>query len=251
VDDTRLGAVYRAIRLRKRLRQLDVAQRSGVEREVISRLERGSAGRIPLHTLGAVASALGIRIDVVVQWPGGDLDRVLNHRHAALHEAVAAFFGSLPGWVTAPEVSFSIYGERGVIDILAWHEASRSLLIIELKTALVDPQELVATMDRRTRLARQIGRERGWSADSVSCWVIVAESSTNQRRVREHRGLLRTAFPATGHAIRAWLQHPGGGRISGLSFWSDVAAGPASRVSSQVRRVRKAPGDAPASVAIR
>lgn len=35
-----------------------------------------------------------------------------------------------------PEVSFSIYGQRGVIDILAWHAATRSLLVIELKTEM-------------------------------------------------------------------------------------------------------------------
>ena len=43
----------------------------------------------------------------------------------------------------APEVSFSIYGERGVIDILAWHPGRRALLIIELKTDIVDVNELV------------------------------------------------------------------------------------------------------------
>jgi hypothetical protein len=64
----------------------------------------------------------------------------------------------------APDASFSIYGERGVVDIVAWHAASRSLLIIELKTLLVDPQELVATMDRRVRLGGQIACET-WLAD--------------------------------------------------------------------------------------
>jgi hypothetical protein len=106
-------------------------------------------------------------------------------------------------------VSFSIYGERGVIDILAWHEATRSLLIIELKTELVDPQGLVATMNRRVRLGRRIAREQGWDPISISAWVILSEGSTNRRLVKRHAGLLRSAFPTEGRAMRHWVNQPG------------------------------------------
>ena len=58
-----------------------------------------------------------------------------------MHEELARLFAGLPDWVAVPEVTFSIYGERGAIDILAWHEPTRSLLVIELKTELVDIQE--------------------------------------------------------------------------------------------------------------
>ena len=52
-----------------------------------------------------------------VTWTGS-----ANRRHSTFHELVARWFGDvLPAWVLAPEVSYSIYGERGVIDILAWH----------------------------------------------------------------------------------------------------------------------------------
>ena len=60
------------------------------------------------------------------------------------------------GWLFAPEVSFSVYGERGVIDLLAFHPASGCLLVIELKTAIIDVNDLVGTMDRRCRLAAGI-----------------------------------------------------------------------------------------------
>lgn len=49
-----------------------------------------------------------------------------------------------------PEVSFSIYGERGVIDLLAWHGPSRTLLVIELKTEVVDAAEMLGVLDRKT-----------------------------------------------------------------------------------------------------
>lgn len=228
MDDSRIGAAIRAMRLRRGWRQVDLASRSGVPREAIGRLERGAVARYPLHQVRDVAGALGMRLDVSLRWPGGDLDRVMNARHASLHESVGRMLAELGGWIAVPEVSFSVFGERGVIDILAWHARSRCVLIIELKTLLVDPQELVATMDRRVRLAWRICRERGWEPESVSAWVVLADTSTNRRRVAAHPVLLRTRLPAHGHAIRAWLRRPNGA-IAALSFWSDVAPGPTRR----------------------
>jgi transcriptional regulator with XRE-family HTH domain len=201
----RIGSTLRVIRVRKHLRQSDVARRAGTSRETVGRLERGGFGRVPHDTVRAVATALGIRVDVRLRWGGGDLDRVMNAVHAELHEALARHLGAHAGWVWWPEVSFSIYGERGVIDILAWHAQTRSLLIIELKTELVDPQDLVATMGRRVRLGDRIARQFGWVPACVSAWVVVSDGSTNRRRHDRHSGLLRTAFPADGRSMRRWF----------------------------------------------
>jgi hypothetical protein len=98
-----------------------------------------------------------MRVDLVGRWRAGDLDRLLNAGHSALHESVARYFaGDHPAWTLAPEVSFSIYGERGVVDIVAWHPGRRALLIIELKTDIADVNELVGTVDRKRRLGRRI-----------------------------------------------------------------------------------------------
>ena len=241
MDDVRLGATLRVLRIHKRLRQSDVARRAGLRRETVSRLERGGLGRLPLDQARAVATALGATLDVRLRWQGADLDRTMGAAHADLHEALVGLLGRRPPWAWRGEVSFSIYGERGVIDILAWHQPTRSLLIIELKTELVDPQELVATMDRRVRLGRRIAERFDWSPTTVSCWVVLSDTSTNRRRVGRHRGLVRTAFPAEGHAMRRWLRAPSG-RIDALSFWSDVRSGPARRTISQTKRVRRRAG---------
>jgi len=39
-------------------------------------------------------------------------------------------FEEVGGWQPAPEVSFAYFGERGVIDILAFHHPTRRLLVI-------------------------------------------------------------------------------------------------------------------------
>jgi transcriptional regulator with XRE-family HTH domain len=181
MDDQRFGATIRAIRIRRRLRQEDLAQLAGVSRATVSRLERGHLDTVSLASIRAVAKALDVRVDLMPRWRGGDLDRLLNARHSALHEQVARSFARLPGWLAEPEVSFAIHGERGIIDILAWHSARRALLVIELKTEIADVNELVGTIDRKRRLADKVARERGWdvgagvtTSATTSVWVIVA-----------------------------------------------------------------------------
>jgi transcriptional regulator with XRE-family HTH domain len=220
VDDHRFGATIRAIRIRRGWRQKDLAARCGVSSSTISRLERGHPGTFSLDTIRAITAALDVRVDLTPRWRAGDLDRLLNAKHSALHELVIRWFrDKLPDWILAPEVSFAIYSERGVIDIVAWHPGRRALLVIELKTDIVDVNELIGTLDRKRRLAPQIVAARGWEPLTVAAWVIVAPGRTNRARVAAHRAVLRAAFPVDGRAIRRWLRDPVGS-VAALSTWS-------------------------------
>ena len=244
MSDQRVGASVRAVRVRRRLRQSDVATRAGVSRAFVSLVERGHLDQVSLGMLRRVASALDIRVDVVARWRAGELDRLLNARHSTLHETIARFLGASSGWVYAPEVSFSVYGERGVIDILAFHAASGCLLVIELKTEIVDVQELVGTFDRKMRLARDIAVARGWEPRSVSGWIVVQRDRTNQRRFEAHRSMLRAACPHDARAMRSWVAQPSG-TVRGLSMWTIASPGSVSRARSH--RIRRRAGEATGS----
>src|SRR4051794_11954006 len=99
MDDQRVGTALRQIRIRRGLRQADVARLAGVSRATISRVERGHIGTLSIDTLRRVAASLDVRIDLIARWRAGDLDRMMNSRHAQLHERVAERFGVLRGWV--------------------------------------------------------------------------------------------------------------------------------------------------------
>jgi transcriptional regulator with XRE-family HTH domain len=223
MDDQRFGSVVRAVRIKRRWRQLDLAKQTGLTPSTISRIERGHLDRLSLATVRRDAAVLDVRVELLGRWRAGDLDRLLNARHSRLHEDVAETFREhCPGWRLAPEVSFAIYGERGIIDLLAWHALNRSLLVIELKTDIADVNE-------------QIGAGRGWDPVTVSGWMIVAPGRTNRARIAAHGAMLRSAFPMDGRGIRAWLRRPVG-KISALSIWRNKHAATTRADLTPIRR---------------
>jgi hypothetical protein len=152
-----------------------------------------------------------VSLEIVPRSAGGEFGRVVNARHAALAEAVASWVARKPGWKVATEVSFSIYGDRGVVDLLAWHDATGSLVVIELKTAIVDVNELLGTLDRKRRLAARIASTRGWTARSVSTWLIVGDSRTNRRSVAGHRTIFESGLLLDARSLPPSLPPPGQG----------------------------------------
>jgi transcriptional regulator with XRE-family HTH domain len=236
MDDLRIGAMLRAIRVRKGWRQSDLARRARVSTSLVGTVERGNASSVTLGRLRRVASALGARLDPVIRWSGADLPRLLDARHAAMQESVTAMFSALDGWQIEPEVSFSVYGERGIIDILAWHPVRRMLLVIELKTEIVEIGLLLGKMDQRRRLAADVARRLGWDPLAVSTWVLVADGRTNRRALAAHQGVLRRKFPNDGRTIRRWLRDPQD-RVDALSFLPHRRDTTLGRGIGPVRRV--------------
>ena len=207
----------------------------------VSRIERGHPGTLSVDTVRRIAAALDVRIELLARWRAGDLDRLLNGRHSRFHELVARDFARrFPGWTLMPEVSFAVFGERGVIDIVAWNEAHRAMLIIELKTDIADVNELIGTFDRKVRLAWRVAVERGLDPLTVSGWVIVSPGRTNRERIAAHGSVLRAAFPVDGRTIEAWLRRPVG-RVLALSIWRNSPGGTVTADLAPVRRVRRRP----------
>ena len=80
MNDQRVGAAFRAVRLRRGLRQIDLAALAGVSAAVVSALEQGRIGRITVDAIRAVARPLDMQVDVVTSWHGPELDEILNQR---------------------------------------------------------------------------------------------------------------------------------------------------------------------------
>jgi Holliday junction resolvase-like predicted endonuclease len=132
-----------------------------VSRYSVAAVEAGRGGRLPLERLVAMVAAVGGYLSLRIVFQGEALDRLRDRRHAALVDAMVDRLRA-DGWDVATEVSFNHFGERGSIDILAYHPATRTLLVIEVKTVVPDIGGSLATLDRNVRLAPDLAQARGW-----------------------------------------------------------------------------------------
>lgn len=233
MDDTKVGNVIRAIRMKARKTQAEVAGLAAVRVSDVSHLERGIVDEMTLGVIRQIVRALEARMELLPRWQRVELDRLTNAAHGALQAAVVRLFERLPGWVAVAEVTYSIFGERGAIDILAWHAATRTVLIIELKTLLVEAAELTRKMDERQRLASRIAADRGWDPVTVATWVIFTDTRSNRRDVDANKIVLRKLAAIDGRAMRSWLRSPNR-PVAALSFWPE----PKAVIQRRVRRSR-------------
>lgn len=232
VNVERLGRIARTLRVRQRLTQVALSRRAGVSRQDVSLLECGNASRLRMGTVEAILAALGARVDVRVLWNGPELDRLLDAGHAAIGAVVKRRLERL-GWVVRVEVSYSRYGERGRIDLFAWHPATFTLLVVEIKTDLVDIQSLLGSLDVKTRLARHVAEQFGWEVRNVIPAIVFGEDRTIRRRLASLDTLF-DRFDLRGGACSPWLRRPSGSG-SGLLWFVTT---PAQGMVSGGRRVR-------------
>jgi transcriptional regulator with XRE-family HTH domain len=238
VDDLRLGARFRALRHRLGWRQADAGARAGLSQDVISLVERGHIDQVSVRALRAHARSLDAELVIAVRWRGGELDRLMDEGHAALVGAVASLLDGL-GWDLGPEVSFAVFGERGSIDVVAWHAASGTLLVVEVKTELTSIEETLRRHDAKARIAAGVCAERfGWRANAVGRLLVLPEGTTPRRQVERHRPVLRAAYPLRSDALRSWLRGPSGA-ARGLLFLPLTSQDRTTRPSTSRRRIRR------------
>jgi Holliday junction resolvase-like predicted endonuclease len=137
------------------------------------------------------ASALDLRLDLRLVGRTGQLVRLADEEHAAIAEAIAGWLRR-SGLEVEAEASFSEWGERGRIDLLAYDPHTGTVVIVEVKTLLLDLQELLGSMDVRERLVAVIARRRGWRMERRVTMLAVAASAANRMVVRSHPALFQT-----------------------------------------------------------
>lgn len=244
MDNIRIGRACRALRRRRGWRQSDLGARVGCHQSTISRLERGQLGHLSMDLIRRVFAALEARFEGVVTWRGGQLDRLLDERHASIVETAARLLPA-DGWQHQVEVTFASFGERGSIDLLAVHHATRTVAVLEVKSDIASIEETHRRHDVKVRLARTIVRERfGWDPASVGRILVLPEDRTLRRIVARHEATFGASYPARNREVRAWLKNPQGS-IAGLLFVTPMPARHRRRAGGGPQRIRsRAPGAA-------
>ena len=214
-----LPGALRALRYRRGWRQADLGRRSGLSRDVVSRVERGVLHGITLGSLSRLADALDASLVVEVRWHCAELDRLIDRTHAALGNAAAERLARA-GWITRAEVSFNHYGDRGRCDLVAWHPRTRTLLMVEVKSRIGDLQDTLGRLDTKARLGSVIAGQLGLGEPArVVPAFVLGEGGANRRVVLRHEALFRP-YGVRGRAAQAWLRAPVGATTGLLWFES-------------------------------
>jgi transcriptional regulator with XRE-family HTH domain len=208
MDDQRTGRIFREVRIKRGWRQIDVAVAAKTTQSVISDLERGRLEQVSLTTLRRIGRALDIRVGVQAWWRGGEVDRLLDRGHASLVEHVVRRLTAL-GWEPSVEFGFNHFGDRGSVDVVAWHAADRILLVIEVKTRIGDVQELLATFGRKVRIVPvAVEQQRGWKPGSVARMLVLPDSRSNRSVVDAHAASFDAVWPDRTAAMWRWIRRP-------------------------------------------
>jgi transcriptional regulator with XRE-family HTH domain len=189
--------------------QRELAGRARTSQAAVWRTETG-AGSVDLATLGRIVDAFGARVALKIEVPRlADHRRQLDGGHARCVSFVRHRLESA-GWQVHQEVEIASGHVHGWIDLFALHAPSRAACLLEVKTDIVDAGELERQVGWYLRESWNAARRLGWRPTSISCAVVLLDTWTVARRLRDNAAIMNGAFPLRAEAILAWLTNPAG-----------------------------------------
>lgn len=207
------------MRRRKGWSQARLASQLGISQSELSRRERGSLENCSVAEVEQWGAALGAHVSVDVRVDGQR--PLMDARHARLQSWIAGLLAQ-HGWTVLVEHSFNHYGDRGRIDVFAYHPIEHVLAIIEVKTRIDDVGDVLGRLDVKRRVAPMLAREQAWPATAVVPMLLILEQRTNRRRIEDHATVF-AGLPTRGRAAAAWLRQPRGERPSGMLLFANPA----------------------------
>ena len=209
-DDLRrlIGRTIRQTRLALGLTQARVGEGVGLSQTEISAIERAIYPDMPLATAVRVLDALDIRVEFRLVPP------YVAGRGESRDEAHARCVGYVArrleqaGWRVAREVPVGGSRWRGFIDILAFHPEARVLLIVEIKTEIVDVGEIDRQLSSYEREAWSATHGLGWRPSSVVGALVLLGTEANDASIRRHRDAFGSAYPVDGRAFGQLVRSP-------------------------------------------
>jgi transcriptional regulator with XRE-family HTH domain len=205
-----IGRLVRDGRLAARWTQQELERRSGVSQSRLSRIERGECRSVRFVEVDRLFVAVGVRYRLDVSLPPGH--RVVDDAvHVRCATAVQRRL-EVAGWVVRREVEIGSDRSRGWIDVLAFHPATRLLLVIEIKTELHDLGAVERSLNWYVREAARAAAGFGWRPTAVASALLVLATDANDQAMRSIRPVLSVALPGRAIALRDLV---GTGRSSG------------------------------------
>lgn len=221
----RLAAIVRDGREALGWTKSGVSQRTGISRQMIAAVEAAQANP-SLDVVAGLLDGLGIQLDLFVTGPIAIGGPARARRHDAAHAICSAYVQrrlEAAGWQVAREVLIESGRYVGWIDLLAFHEPTGTLLVIEIKTRLDDVGAIERTMDWHVREAHRAARRIGWHPRRTVGWLLALATDEVEGRLRQDRSIWDAAFPQRAGDLTAVLEDPGRASGRGLALIDPAA----------------------------
>lgn len=196
-----VGPMVKRLRTTIGWTQRELGARAGVSQSMVCLVERGALEDLTFSTASNVLNAMGARLVVEVDSPYlGDRERQRDPAHARLGAHV---LGRLrrAGWETRREVEVGGDRSRGWIDILAFHPASRILLVIEIKSEIHDLGQIERSLGWYEREAWAAARRSGWRPEQLIGCLLLLATEANDVRLAANRASIEAGFPLRGRHL--------------------------------------------------
>ncbi len=217
-----VGRGLRESRLRRGLTQAAVAQRAGVSRATVQRVEGGQSGNVTIDSLQRAAVAVGrpLRIELAPDARREPADA----GHLGVQELVVRL-GSSGGYAPLPEMPVGRAGSWRSTDVVLRSDPRRRLLIVECWNTIGDVGAAYRGTSRKLEDGEEYAAGR-WGDDPnlvSACWVVRA-TARNRALLARYPALFAARFPGSSRAwVRALTEGTEPPRETGL-VWCDVAA---------------------------
>lgn len=225
------GVQIRSIRVAVGIGQRAVGARINRSQGYVSLVERGRVAGLSIAEADVIARSLGATLVLGVEAPvllGGARQRDAAHARCVAYVARRL---AAAGWIVRREVAIGTRERPGWIDILAFNPEARVLLVIEVKTDLVDIGGLERQLDWYEREARNRSRDLGWEPSRIMATALVLATAANDERIRANSISLRQVFPLRWRDLMSVIR---GAQPNG-SGWGLAMIDPRSRVREWCR----------------
>jgi transcriptional regulator with XRE-family HTH domain len=187
--------------------QAQLGERAGVSRGLVASVETARVNA-SIDATAALLDTLGLRYELVATAPFlADRRRQREPAHGLCSAYVARRLGSV-GWIVRREVEVVHGRSHGWIDVLAFDQASGTILVIEVKTEIDDLGRIERTLAWYEREAWMAARAFGWNARREASALVLLATDANERRLIEHRDVLATALPVRADQLAAGVAGP-------------------------------------------
>lgn len=196
-----MARTVRNVRLALGWSQRELAERADVSQATISRVENAALEDLTFATAALLLDALGVRVALDMRAPFiADGARQKDPGHARCVAYVARRLRRL-GWATITEVEIVTGASHGWIDVLAYRQQDGLMLVIEVKTELVDIGQVERQLSWYERSAWDLARQQGWRPRQAIGVLLVLATELSIERIRVNREPLHQSLPMSAPAL--------------------------------------------------